>query len=63
MTVRLLRLLMMMRVQGQTDKGVEFPGLAKQVQTVVRLLLGHEVCIRIVPDEILCRDLGSWRLV
>ena len=63
MTVRRLLLMVMMRVQGQTDQGVEFPGLAQQVQTVVRLLLGHKVCIRIVPDEILCRDLGSWRLI
>ena len=63
MTIRLLLLLIMVRVEGQNDQRVEFPGLAQEVQTVMRLLLGHEVCIRIVPDEILCRDLGSWRLV
>ena len=54
MTIRVRLLLMMMRVEGQTDQGVEFSGLAKEVQTVMRLLLGHKVCIRIVPDEILC---------
>ena len=63
MTIRVRLLLMMMRVEGQTDQGVEFSGLAKEVQTVMRLLLGHKVCIRIVPDEILSRDLGSGRLI
>ena len=37
--------------------------MAKEVHTVMSLLLGHKVRISIVPDELLSRDLGSWGII